>query len=636
MKKFITVLLTLAMLLSFAACAKNGDSTETSGAATAAPSVSLPPDTSDTENNNENDDNPVFEPTVLELLKDGKTDFAIIYPNNASDSEIDIALKLKSSFEQYTGADIVCKPDFVLDASVDTSASFEILVGSTNRKESADVLALVEASKDYAVAACGNKLVIAGNSISATLNGAYYFINQFLSVTKIEDGSLKFSSEQNYYYKAVYPVENFSVLGNKAKDYRIVIPANADFGVERFALRVKYLIAVRTGYSFEIVNDQNTASEYELLIGKTARTTASVGDNEYAIVAKGNRVELLGGGLYDYEYMYNYCANKLCALIRDAKADAGELYRKSTVDDIKESAIESVLNKDGELRFMQFNILGEDGHHPFSLPSRMIAAMIDELQPDIVAIEEYTAVAQSSKNYPLEKSLAELGYKMAYGGKMYSGGLKPATPIFYKSDVFELVYEDTYNPTQGHSGKYTTSAVLKRLSDGKLIGIVNCHLAHETTAAGDALRVVQIKEAIDTAMAMQARYSCDILLTGDLNSKTSGGAYTTLIQRGFVNTHDLAKVSDDHTTAWRDDPVYNENGGFMEHPKEEAYDFMTTAIDHTLHLGNGLSFNRFDVLTDTCSLSVSDHAATVIDFDMGTYTAPEPTDPFVGDWTYNY
>lgn len=617
-KKLLAFCLALLMVVAMVSCA--GENTPNT------PSE----DTSDTQA-----DSPVFVPTVLDLSVAGESNFSIIYPQGAEESILQIAMRFQEAFSTYTGASVAVKSDIKLDENENTDEAYEICIGNTNRRESTEVLRLVEGSNDYAVAVCGNKLVIAGNSVSATVNGVYYFINKVLSAADIQNGNYRISSEQNYYYKAVYPVQNFHILGNSAKEYQIVIPKDASFAVERFALRLRYLIATRTGVSLAITDD-SSAGEYEILVGQTVRTTSSVGDNEYALTAKENRVEILADGLYGYEYLYNYCSNKLCGLLKDGTADSGELYRKNVTEEIRADQIESVLNKQGELRFMQFNILGEDSHHPFALASRMVAAMVEELNPDIFAVEEYYLVAQKSENYPLEESLAALGYGMADGNQTIDGVHKPATPIFYRTDVWELVTQDSYNPTKGHTGKWTTSCVLKRKTDSKQIAIVNCHLDHYTTAEGDALRVVQIKEAIATANDLQTRYACDVLLTGDLNSKMDGGAYATLIQRGFVNTRELATVTDNHTTAWRDDPVYNENAGVLEHPKETAENFVATAIDHTMYLGNGLTFNRFDVLTDPCSLSVSDHAPTVIDFDLKGYVAPEPPEPWTDTWTKNY
>ena len=623
------------MLLSLAACGKGGENAETGGAVTTAPPTETPP--ADTEGDGTGE-NPVFEPTVLDLVKGGETKFTIIYSHDATGSEIDIALKLKESFEKYTGASISTNSDFTLDPSADTSGSFEILVGNTNRKETSDVLALVEGSKDYAVAVSGNKLVIAGKSVSATLNASYYFVNQYLAKLDMEKGGdLSYSSEQNYFYKAVYPVENFGILGNKATEYKIVIPANASYGEERFALRVKYIIAVRTGYSLDIVRDSEPAADKEILVGKTARTTASVADNEYAIVAKGSRIELLGGGLYDYEYFYNYCANKLCAHLRDSKADAGDIYRASTVENLKADAIETVIDKKGELRFMLFNILGEDRpEHPLKLGTQMVYAMVEELQPDILFINEYSEDAQMSYNYPLHDRLPALGYGIADGNLTLTGREIVGTPIFYKSDVFELVYEDSFMP-DGHESnmEHITSCVLKRKSDGKLLALVNCHLAYKQDEETEAMRADQIKFAIDKANALQAEYSCDVMLAGDMNCKVTGSAYTILKQRKFENVRDLATVRDDTTTYWGTDPTYNVDAGVLERSTQTGTTYEAGAIDHTFYLGNGLTIKRFDILTDPCSLSVSDHASTVTDFDLGTYTSVT-VEPYVGDWTKNY
>ena len=132
----------------------------------------------------------------------------------------------------------------------------------------------------------------------------------------------------------------------------------------------------------------------------------------------------------------------------------------------------------------------------------------------------------------------------------------------------------------------------------------------------DELRGVQITEAMDTARAIREKYGCNVLLTGDLNSKPHGRAYTMLLRNRFKNVHDIAHVTDNCTTYWGDDPRFIKEAYVFVRPRERRSPYGATACDHTFCLGDNVAFRRFDILTDPCSLAVSDHAATAMDFDL--------------------
>lgn len=120
--------------------------------------------------------------TMVGLLgEDGEALYRIIRPDDATDSEIQNASKLKRALKELTGADFSITTD-LLKPSEDVTVISEILIGATNRTES------IAASEgltvnDYVVRVDGNKIVIAGGG-EVMLSRA---VEEFLSVVGKEN-----------------------------------------------------------------------------------------------------------------------------------------------------------------------------------------------------------------------------------------------------------------------------------------------------------------------------------------------------------------------------------------------------------------------------------------------------------------
>lgn len=141
MKKRLTViLLALAMLLSLCACGQDTPATEPT----------------DQQISTESTDPPA-EPVTL--ADGGSTEFRIIYPEDASSGIQDTVAYLQEQLTQLTGAEFRAMEDMAVSAN---DESYEILVGSTDRDESAGAISGMSGSGDYVVKVCGNKVVVAG------------------------------------------------------------------------------------------------------------------------------------------------------------------------------------------------------------------------------------------------------------------------------------------------------------------------------------------------------------------------------------------------------------------------------------------------------------------------------------------
>ena len=122
-------------------------------------------------------------PGGIVICSDGECLFKVVRPDICSQTGIDAAVELKRGIEKGTASKVTIETDYVKGVKGDMKVSVdapEILVGMTNRQETADVMGELPADS-FAVCARGNKLVIVGTDDKATLDAVRWFVGEYLS-----------------------------------------------------------------------------------------------------------------------------------------------------------------------------------------------------------------------------------------------------------------------------------------------------------------------------------------------------------------------------------------------------------------------------------------------------------------------
>ena len=117
-------------------------------------------------------------PTVISLLtKNGTAAYRIIRPENGTDLEAQTGIDLNNSLKQLTGTDFILTSDRLTpeESIADISAVCEILIGATNRPESAQVKKELGAN-EYAICTIGTKIVILGSTDALTRQAMMAFL----------------------------------------------------------------------------------------------------------------------------------------------------------------------------------------------------------------------------------------------------------------------------------------------------------------------------------------------------------------------------------------------------------------------------------------------------------------------------
>lgn len=124
-------------------------------------------------------------PADISLLNDaGEAAYIVVRPDAGSDREIQAGISLNKSLKELTGAAFTIKSDFMMP-NESTDGAYEILVGATNRPESAAAREGL-AVNEYVVRVDGNKIVIAGGTDIMTERA----VKAFLDLLNAENGFL--------------------------------------------------------------------------------------------------------------------------------------------------------------------------------------------------------------------------------------------------------------------------------------------------------------------------------------------------------------------------------------------------------------------------------------------------------------
>ena len=220
--------------------------------------------------------------------------YKIIRPSKSSDSLVASAVNLRRTLDEVAEG-ISISDDWVKSADQIPTEALEILIGETNRPESADVLAelLVD---DYAIKYFpeSGRIVICGGSDAATLKAIDHFVEFCLNGGEIESTLSFFSAGQ-------YAVTECLLCGEAIENYTLVIPNNADADERYAAELITNQIREKTGKGLVTVKESDAPAGKQILIGNTSKTPAeftSLKGSEagYVIGTSGDNVVLCGNG----------------------------------------------------------------------------------------------------------------------------------------------------------------------------------------------------------------------------------------------------------------------------------------------------------------------------------------------------
>ncbi len=127
---------------------------------------------------------PAPEPTEFTLMRaDGTTEFKIIRSNVSDAYTKNLVTELQQTVNTACGSNLAVGTDWARKADLNEDGTysgnaFEIVVGNTNRKETAMAKEMLGADADYVIAAINNKLVIVGKTRSELTKAVEVFVKK--------------------------------------------------------------------------------------------------------------------------------------------------------------------------------------------------------------------------------------------------------------------------------------------------------------------------------------------------------------------------------------------------------------------------------------------------------------------------
>lgn len=192
------------------------------------------------------------------------------------------------------GKNIVDK-DVVYDVN-----AYEILLGATNRPESAQALQYLDAKtggryKDYIICTIGNKIVINAYNKDVLYEACEYFVTNFVKRDGVKGGI-------EYLFATPGKWQDFTINGTTIGRFTIVRPHfNSSYLTQIEMEKLVDDVYQKTGYLLEIVDDKYVEEgTYEIVVGNTNRKDVkkTTGYETYDITVKGTKVYLNGGSAH--------------------------------------------------------------------------------------------------------------------------------------------------------------------------------------------------------------------------------------------------------------------------------------------------------------------------------------------------
>jgi len=236
-------------------------------------------------------------PIPYGINEEGYFNYAIIRSEESKNTEMQEALKtLRNTIKDS----LKCKVLNMIDtAREDTDNNLEILLGNTNRPESAQALKMLTDNRvnyvmDFIVVVIGDKICIQAASNAIVADATMWFAQTFC--TNAESWA-KLNSEYCFIYEHKYDETISTVNKNNLGNYSIVMPRQITYLVGMNAEKIADHHKLN-GYNMDIFEDIDAELTYEILRGDCNREASKAvkveGDN-YVIKVVGNKVIIKGG-----------------------------------------------------------------------------------------------------------------------------------------------------------------------------------------------------------------------------------------------------------------------------------------------------------------------------------------------------
>ena len=229
---------------------------------------------------------------------EGKFVYAVVRGAEATTTEDTVAKELRSNMKE----NFDCTISILKDSAVeDFDGNYEILVGNTDREESAKALSMLKENRlnhnfDFIVAVIDDKICIQAVEDATLKMAGEWFVANFCGSL---DDFKKLTKNYSFIYEAqVGEAGNITINGNSLGMFSTTLPRKCSYLVGLAAEEYRNYLT-NYGFNIALVEDKvDEHPEYELLYGdvdnEVSKSVKVEGDN-YVIKVVGNKVVIKGG-----------------------------------------------------------------------------------------------------------------------------------------------------------------------------------------------------------------------------------------------------------------------------------------------------------------------------------------------------
>ena len=217
------------------------------------------------------------------------SNFTMIRPENPGSSKYrEIAMNCWINLRSKITLEF--KDDWVKNESDADNDKYEILIGKTNRPESAEAIDALEGYYDYGIFIIGNKICIAAKT-EDMLDAA---CELFLQNVTADDDTATYAFKETVIKTYDYTRPSLTVAGEDISSFSIVLSKEATSSEKTLANCIVEYLRLVNGVDMPILTDEASETEFEILIGNTERTESSaaqeLSDREYLTSVFGKKL----------------------------------------------------------------------------------------------------------------------------------------------------------------------------------------------------------------------------------------------------------------------------------------------------------------------------------------------------------
>ncbi len=549
------------------------------------------------------------------LVENGNSVFKVVVPQYYTDAEYSHLEKFVSSFKSKTGITL----RYVSEAAAPyENDDYEILIGQVDRKESEEIFSQLR-DKEYFYGVVGNKLVISGKTDFELDDAIQLFLRKIVDTAiAVDELNITVSSEINYFYRYDYLLQNVLMGDSPISNYSIVYSKNDSISARNFATQLANLISSTTGIQITVVDDSNTTTSHEIVVGDTLRgTPITAAKDSFSAICKDGKLYLGSAYAYGYDLLYSYVSKLFLKASTDTVTfDDVFSYEESYASSLT-GGTENMLGKSGSVRVIFHNVLIHDRDNaPTALRAQYSLDVYRDYAPDIIGLQEM----QYSIRNAIAPGLKALGYTEVPYTERNSTFKVVEDPIFYNPETLTLITSGAYRfDEKRDKNKCIGWALFEEKATGKRFIVASTHFAWLSDPEEAA--ELRLKHAGLTAQEipeLAARFNLPIIIGGDFNCNNTSEPYSILSEAGMIDVEILAQKTENMATHHSEPAFDTKTQLCIRYSFPSGGNGGDQAIDHIFaHNATNVTFNTYDVITDKIALATSDHCPLLVDFTLG-------------------